>query len=41
MLPSRKILEKDDVVRKNNWSKIILIDGKKGWVLSNALRKMK
>ena len=26
---------------KNNWSKIILIDGKKGWVLSNALRKMK
>ena len=26
---------------KNNWSEIILIDGKKGWVLSNALRKMK
>ena len=25
---------------KNNWSEIILIDGKKGWVLSNALRKM-
>ena len=26
---------------KNNWSEIILIDGKKGWVLSNTLRKMK
>tara|TARA_A100000164_G_C21871135_1_gene755196 strand:+ start:165 stop:914 length:750 start_codon:yes stop_codon:yes gene_type:complete len=26
---------------KNNWSQIILIDGKKGWILSNALRKMK
>ena len=26
---------------KNNWSEIILIDGKQGWVLSNALRKMK
>ena len=26
---------------KNNWSEIILIDGKKGWVISNALRKMK
>ena len=26
---------------KNNWSEIILIDGKKGWVLSNAIRKMK
>ena len=26
---------------KNNWSEIILIDGKKGWVLSNALKKMK
>ena len=26
---------------KNNWSEIILIDGKKGWVFSNALRKMK
>ena len=26
--------------QKNNWSEIILIDGKKGWVLSNALRKM-
>ena len=26
---------------KNNWSEIILIDGKKGWVLSKALRKMK
>ena len=25
---------------KNNWSEIILIDGKKGWVLSSALRKM-
>ena len=25
---------------KNNWSEIILIDGKKGWVLSKALRKM-
>jgi len=26
---------------KNNWSEIILIDGKKGWVLSNTLKKMK
>ena len=26
---------------KNNRSEIILIDGKKGWILSNALRKMK
>ena len=26
---------------KNNWSEIILIDGKKGWVLSNILRRMK
>ena len=26
---------------KNNWSEIILIDGKKGWVLSNTLRRMK
>mgnify|MGYP001456487221 CR=1 FL=1 len=26
---------------KNNWSEIILIDGKKGWVLSKILRKMK
>ena len=26
---------------KNNWSEIILFDGKKGWVLSNTLRKMK
>tara|TARA_B100001287_G_scaffold115641_1_gene97246 strand:+ start:2006 stop:2704 length:699 start_codon:yes stop_codon:yes gene_type:complete len=26
---------------KNNWSEIILIDGKKGWVSSNTLRKMK
>jgi len=26
---------------KNNWSEIILIDGKKGWVLSYVLRKMK
>ncbi|MAI85693.1 MAG: hypothetical protein CMF99_00670 [Candidatus Marinimicrobia bacterium] len=26
---------------KNDWSEIILIDGKKGWVLSKALRKMK
>ena len=26
---------------ENNWSEIILIDGKKGWVLSNAIRKMK
>ena len=26
---------------KNNWSEIILLDGKKGWVFSNALRKMK
>ena len=25
---------------KNDWSEIILIDGKKGWVLSNILRKM-
>ena len=26
---------------KNSWSEIILVDGKKGWVLSNALRRMK
>ena len=26
---------------KNDWLEIILIDGKKGWVLSSALRKMK
>ena len=26
---------------ENNWSEIILIDGKKGWILSNAIRKMK
>ena len=26
---------------KNNWSEIILIDGKKGWVLTSVLRKMK
>ncbi len=26
---------------KNNWSEIILIDGKQGWILTSALRKMK
>ena len=25
---------------KNQWMEIILIDGKRGWVSSNALRKM-
>ena len=25
---------------KNQWMEIILIDGKRGWVASNALRKM-
>ena len=26
---------------KNDWSQIILLDGKKGWITSKSIRKMK